>query len=332
MSNQHAALTDDDLRHAVALVEQHGGVSQAARATGMPRSTLHDRLSMAQQGGLGGGAQTLRVRDNPRYQTWTRQLFADIDDGYVIVGSDAHIWPGRPTVSMEALLLVTTALGSQVRMLVANGDFVDGARTNRHDPDGWNSRPSVKDEIDGVQEALLAWRLAAKRAKPRTIYTIGNHEKNFERKLVAQVKEFEGMPGFRLQDHFPDWEMCLSLGVNWASERRVMIKHRHAGGVHAGYNNTMKAGCSTVTGHTHGLEAKPWGDYGGRRWGVQTGTLADPDGPQFEYAENAPSPACSGFAVLRFREGRMLPPELCEVIDGRAYWRGEAIVEDRAAA
>ena len=325
-------LSDATLLEVIALVEKHGGVSAAARATGRNRQTLQAQISMARIRRLDLPTVAKRVRDNAAYQTWTRQLFHDITDGCVVVGSDAHIWPGRPTLAMDALCLVTESLGKSVRMLVANGDWVDGARSNRHDPSGWNSRPSVKDEIDCVQEAKLCWQLSAKRAKPRMIDTIGNHDMNFERKLIANVKEFEGMPGFRMADHFPGWEQCLSLGVNWQSSRRVMIKHRHAGGIHAGYNNTVKAGCTVVTGHTHILEAKPHCDYGGRRWGVQTGCLADPDGPQFEYAENNPSPACSGFAVLTWSEGRLLPPELCEVFDGRAHWRGQVIASDLAAA
>jgi hypothetical protein len=106
-----------------------------------------------------------------------------------------------------------------------------------------------------------------------------------------------------------------------------MVKHKNAGGVHAGYNNTMKGGYTSVTGHTHLLESKPWGDWRGRRWGVQTGTLADLHGPQFEYHENGPSSACSGFVVLNFKDGELLPPELAEVIDGKCIFRGEVVAE-----
>jgi hypothetical protein len=79
------------------------------------------------------------------------------------------------------------------------------------------------------------------------------------------------------------------------------------------------------------LEVTPWGDYRGRRYGVQTGTLAAYDGPQFEYAENGPTPACSGFAVLTFKDGLLMPPELCEVVDGRAIFRGQVVVDDHEA-
>jgi hypothetical protein len=105
-----------------------------------------------------------------------------------------------------------------------------------------------------------------------------------------------------------------------------MVKHRlQHGGIHSGYNNVLKAGISTVSGHTHLLEVKGWGDYTGRRYGVSTGMLADPDGDQFSYMEDNPVPWCQGFAILKFQNGRLLPPELCEVIEGTAYFRGEAI-------
>lgn len=102
----------------------------------------------------------------------------------------------------------------------------------------------------------------------------------------------------------------------------VMVKHRYANGVHAAYNNAMKGGLSIVTGHTHALEVKPYGDYRGRRYGVQGGCLLDIDAPQTEYAENAPSQMCPGFVVLTFQDGELMPPELCSVINGRAIFRG----------
>lgn len=265
--------------------------------------------------------------------TYPKQLHHVISDGVVIVGSDAHIWPGSDTTAFKALLLVTSDLAKHVKMLVANGDWLDGARTNRHAPFGWCERPSAKEELDCVTDGLHRWRMAGKpvRSGLQSVYTIGNHELNFERRLAVDAKDFEGMPGLRLADHFPEWELAWSCWLNRMSAHPVMVKHRHAGGIHAGYNNTLKGGTTIVTGHTHALEAKPWGDYRGRRWGVQTGCLADPEGPQFEYGENGPSPHCAGFAVLTFKDGRLLPPELCEVIEGRAMWRGQVVIDDSAA-
>jgi hypothetical protein len=107
-----------------------------------------------------------------------------------------------------------------------------------------------------------------------------------------------------------------------------MIKHRYAGGVHATYNNTLRAGVSMVTGHLHRLCVTPWSDYNGTRWGVDTGTLSSfgPECQKFTYSEDNPMNWASGFGVLTFDgHGRLLPPELCMVIDGTAYFRGRAV-------
>jgi hypothetical protein len=69
----------------------------------------------------------------------------------------------------------------------------------------------------------------------------------------------------------------------------------------------------------------PFGDYRGRRYGVDTGTLAEPKGPQFHYVQAGPLNWCSGFAVLTYRGGKLLLPELVEVIDGVAWFRGERL-------
>src|SRR3546814_8890786 len=87
----------------------------------------------------------------------------------------------------------------------------------------------------------------------------------FDNYVSGNASEAEGVIE-RLSDKFPKWSFQWSLMTN----NDLMIKHRNAGGVHAGYNNTMKGGISIVTGHTHGLEVKPWGDYRGRRWGVRS--------------------------------------------------------------
>lgn len=240
----------------------------------------------------------------------------DCHDGVVIVFSDAHFWPGQRTVAFDAL--VTAIKRLKPRILIANGDMVDGASTNRHDPHGWSKRPSVREEIEETADRLHELRLAAPKGC-ETLWNIGNHDLNFERRVASQLSQYVDMPGMRLQDHFPDWEMQWATEINGS----VIVKHRYNNGVHAGYNNALKSGRTIVTGHLHRLLVTPWADYNGRRWGVDTGTLADPNGPQFEYMEYNPRPWCSGFAVLTFKDGELMPPELVEVIDGHACFRGE---------
>jgi hypothetical protein len=91
-------------------------------------------------------------------------------------------------------------------------------------------------------------------------------------------------------------------------------------------NNTVNAGVSVVTGHLHSLKVTPFADYNGNRFGVDTGTLAETDGPQFTYAEINPSNHRSGFAVLNFFNGRLLWPELVHKFDeDMVEFRGEVI-------
>jgi hypothetical protein len=290
--------------------------SAAAAKLGLNVNTFRNRLDAAV-------AQMARQSDPADYWTHPPHIARDVHDGVIVVGSDAHRWWPKLSVAETAMIAVCKALNPAV--VVLNGDIVDGARTNRHDPHGWNKRPSVKEEIEACHELTHELEQAAPHAE--RIYTLGNHCLNFERRLVQHAKEFEGLYGFRLHDHFPRWDFAWSLRLNWAGEHRVMVKHRRAGGVHAGYNNALKSGVTMVTGHTHQLEVKPWGDYTGRRYGVQTGCLADPDGPQFEYQEAGYNSHCSGFAVLTFRDGELLTPELCEVKRGRAWFRGQVWAE-----
>ena len=242
-----------------------------------------------------------------------------ITGGTVVVFSDAHYFPD--IVSTAHMALLETIWDLKPAAIVANGDVFDGATTGRHARIGWAKSPSTKQELEAVQDRLGEIQEAAPKGC-KLIRTIGNHDIRFDTRLSANAAEYEGITGFALKDHLPAWYQCWSLMVN----DNTMIKHRYHNGVHAAYNNTMKAGTNIVTGHLHRLLVTPWGDYNGRRWGVDTGTLADPHGAQFAYAEDNPSPHCAGFAVLTFDdEGNLLPPELCEVIRGIAYFRGRAI-------
>ena len=126
-----------------------------------------------------------------------------------------------------------------------------------------------------------------------------------------------------LSDHLPKWTACWSIFIN----KENVIKHRWHNGIHAVYNNILKSGIKSFwTGHLHSLKVTPWTDYTGSRYGVDTGTLADPYGPQFGYMEDNPRNWRAGFAVGTIKDGKLMPPELCEVIDENHVWfRGEKI-------
>lgn len=233
------------------------------------------------------------------------RLTANIRDGMVLVGSDAHYWPGKPTTAHRAFVHFCRLL--KPKLVVMNGDALDGSTVSRHAPIGWEDRPKLIDEIEACKARLGEIERVA---KCRRIWTLGNHDGRFETRLATVAPEYARIHGFHLKDHF-DWEPCWSIWINDS----VVVKHRNKGGTHATHNNTVYAGKTMVTGHLHSLKVTPFTDYTGTRYGVDTGTLAEPDGPQFkDYMEDNPSNWRSGFAVLTFNRGRLMWPEVVHVI------------------
>jgi len=141
-----------------------------------------------------------------------------------------------------------------------------------------------------------------------------------EAALANKVPEFEGMPGTRLEELFPDWTVCWELRLP-----RTTIKHRWHNGANAPRQNALKSGRHYVTGHLHSLQTIALTDAEEIRFGVDTGTLAAVDGPQFGYCERNPRDWRSGWALLTYADGELLWPELGAVVNeanGTWSWRG----------
>ena len=155
------------------------------------------------------------------------------------------------------------------------------------------------------------------------IWCLGNHDARFETLLANHAPQYDGVPGFQLKDHFPLWEGCWSFWVN----DDTVIKHRFKGGRYAGYNNAVAAQTNIITGHTHVLACQPITGYSKTIWGVQTGTLAEPNNMQFaDYTEDSPKDWRSGFVMLSWENGRMLMPEMIQVCgDDEVEFRGEIL-------
>lgn len=243
----------------------------------------------------------------------------DIDNGIVLVGSDSHYHPG--VVSTAHRAFVAFCKEYKPKIIIKNGDELDGARISRHAPIGWENRPSLIQEVEAVRERLSEIEAAAPSAQK--IWPCGNHDARFETRLATLAPEYAKVHGVHLKDHFPMWRPCWMTLLN----KNVVIKHRMAGGTHATRNNTVKAGKTTVTGHLHALKVNPVSDFNGTRWGVDCGTLADPYGPQFyNYTEVGPLDWRSGFAFLTIRNGELLWPEVVFVKGpGVVDFRGELI-------
>lgn len=247
------------------------------------------------------------------------RVHLEVQSGTVLIGADAHYWPGKATTAHRAFVKLCKEL--EPAAVIMNGDAFDGARVSRHAPIGWEKRPEVIQELEAVQERLGEIELAT---KARLIWPLGNHDGRFETRLATVAPEYAHIHGMHLKDHVGGrWEPCWAAWIN----SEVVVKHRYKGGIHAAYNNTMGAGKSIITGHLHRGVVTPFSDYGGTRYGVDLPCLADPYGDQFlDYTEDNPRNQRAGFCVLTFRSGVLLPPELAFVHDAdHIAFRGELI-------
>ena len=257
-----------------------------------------------------------------RAEKYERDMAETVRNGTIIVASDCHYWPGMVSPAHEAMLRLIKALKPDI--VVLNGDILDGARISRHARIMWEKQPTLKDELHAVQDRCAEIERAAGRA--RLVRTIGNHDARFENYWSANTPEAEDMPGMTLLDYLPRWRAGWALHINAESDGWTVIRHRPvSGGIHSAYNSTLRAGTHYVHGHLHKLQVTSWGDYRGRRYGVDTGTLAEINGPQFNYSEAAPHNWASGFAVLTFRDGRLLQPELAVFEAGAVHFRGQPV-------
>lgn len=240
----------------------------------------------------------------------------DIENGRVIVFSDAHFWPDITTTAFRALL--ESIKEFKPTAIVCNGDAFDGAGISRHPRMDFELLPSVKEELEACQFYLGEIEKVARGAK--MFWPLGNHDMRFTANIVNNLPAYEGVPGTTLKEYFPMWNPCWSFWVN----EDTCIKHRWKGGWTGGRSNTLNSGVNMVTGHTHAMNVIGVTDYNGTRWGVQTGTLADPHGQQFNYTEDAPKDWMSGFVMLSFHNGRLLQPEMIRVWDeGQVEFRGK---------
>lgn len=240
-------------------------------------------------------------------------------DGCAIVFSDSHFWPGKPTTAYKALLKYVKEY--KPFAVIDNGDSFDGAQISRWPRIGWDSTPTVVQELAvNVERHGDLEKLAPKAYKT---WNLGNHDARFETFLAAKVPEYQNIKGFHLSDHFPGWLPAWSTWIG----NQVVVKHRIRGGKYAAANNVLAAGMHIVTGHDHRLYEFPMSTYQKDLYGIDAGTLADTYGPMFKnYTEDNPVDWQSGFPILWFRGGKFAGCELVRVQrNGTVFHRGELV-------
>jgi Calcineurin-like phosphoesterase len=312
-------ISDEDF---IALWKQHESVAAIAKITGIAyRAVLKRRANIEKRHDIILKALDNRGRPDIYISDERTQCDINLDNGVIIVGSDCHYNPKYITTAHRAFVQCVKHL--KPKYVILNGDLFDFASISAHHRIGWQHHPTVKEELEETQ-ARLADIEAVRPAGCKLLITIGNHDLRFSGKLSNVLPQYEGIKGFDIADHTPLWKWYWSIMVNGT----CMIKHRWHNGVHAVYNNILKSGTSFISGHLHSLKVTPWTDYTGTRYGVDTGTMACVKDQQFIYAENNPLNWRSGFAVLTFNNGRLMPPELAEVVDeneGLYYFRGQVM-------
>lgn len=318
----------------IALWKQLGSPQAVANALGINIRSVYNRRNIIEKKGI--DLKTINVSgrkvafDRDAIQKLLQERLeatrhsvrrgTTLEKGKILVFSDAHFYPDDETTAFRALIEMIKEHKPEI--IVCNGDAIDGASISRHPRIGFDSKPTVKEEIEAVTYHLNEIEKAS-RFKKNLIWTIGNHDIRVESYLSAHAPQFEGVKGFSLKDHFPLWQFCYSYWVN----DNTVIKHKWKSSFGAGRGNTLNSGKNIITGHTHNLAVQPFTDYNGTRYGVQTGMLASPDGDQFaDYTEDNPKDWRSGFALLNFDRGQLLMPELVQVWDevkGEVQFRGK---------
>ena len=302
----------------------NGHVLSVGSACGLQqRGVLGRRRSIERRLGITLNAQKTAVEAVIRYHK--ARINITVEDGVLPIAGDIHIWPGERTTVQRAYIEMVKRLKPKYVILI--GDVFDGARISRYPRIGFlENRPLVKDELRAVDEYLTEIENASQPGA-KLIWCLGNHDQRYEAYLASNASEMEGVDGMHLKDRFPRWLPCWTVHINEGESGHTAVKHRYHNGIHATYNNVLKGGVNFVTGHLHQLTASKWTDYRGTRYGVDTGVMADVDDPQFiNYREDSPANWSSGFAVLTFKNGKLMRPEFVQKWDEESVeFRGDLI-------
>lgn len=246
------------------------------------------------------------------------RVHLEIKNGIVLVGGDAHIWPGPASTAMRAFKKFCDDL--KPTAVILNGDVLDFPRISRH-PQNWESAPDPQEEIEAAQDYLSDIVQACSR-KTQRIWCIGNHDQRFEGMIANTLPQYRGVKGVHLADHFPAWSKAMSCMINEGTSGATIVKHvPKGGGINATRGFTLNGGINTVHNHLHAQNVRPLSDYHSHdRYGVDTGMLADKEHKAFGYAQDAPLDWRSGFAVLTYRDGILMPPELVTKMSPNTVW------------
>lgn len=295
----------------MALFSRYGATETAAKLKINERSVYKRRRNLESAGAFISAPSSQLIEYPGRHRI-------NILNGSVLIGSDFHIWPGEASTCLRAFKKFCNDIKPSA--VILNGDVMDFPRISRH-PQNWETAPDPQDEIEAAQDHLNDIVQACKRGTHK-IWTLGNHDARFESMIANSAPQYRGVRGVHLSDHFAIWQKAMSCFINeGVSGGATMVKHRWKSGQGATRANALNAGVSMVTGHLHSQNVRPLSDYNRHdRYGVDTGCVADKEHKAFGYTEDSALDWRSGFALLTYKDGILMPPELITKMDARSVW------------
>lgn len=307
-----------------------GHIPTIAKRLGMTeRSTLRRRLHVEAELGIALPAGEDRTnRSFVKLPKMGVQRLADVKNATVIVAGDRHLWPGeKSNIADLALKQIIKTIQPRPKVICWNGDLFDLPTISRHPSTGYSEFPTVAEELEAGQ-AYLAELEEVAPEDCSLVFCVGNHDNRFTVRLAQEAPEMVGVKGMDLFDHLENWQPSWNLLINGG----VFITHWwHQGAMNAPLNNLLKSGAEAfISNHLHQGQVTSWTDFNQKvRWAVDTGCMADFDQTQVKfthYTRGNPVRWKQGFCVLTFdHNGDLLPPELVQVIRGKAYFRGKVV-------
>lgn len=310
-------------------IEAHPTISAAAAALGVSERNMYKWRTRAER--------DLGIRFPVKHSTGGTVRYTQPDGPAIIreahskpltvaICSDIHAWGRDPPAWRLFLQVVDDA---KPDALILNGDVMDLPNASKFSATTMRDlrqRPQIEQEIAACQSRLSDLTAAAPKA--RRLWLLGNHCIRFERYVITHAPALAGTKGASLDDHFPGWQFAAAVFWN----DTVAIKHTIRGSLHASYLNTLHAGLSTVTGHTHRLTVRAITDYRGVRFGCESGFIGaiDDDSGVWNYTDANPLNWQPGWLMGEL-DGDYWGAEPVHVLGDRARWRGRRYVDGRSA-
>lgn len=311
-----------------ALYENEGSAYRTAKVLGMSHQMTSDRRKRIEQ-------DTGIAMPRGRPETWkpaahNQTTHIKIENGSMLLISDTHFWPGVYSTAWAAFVGLAESL--KPTFICIDGDGIDGCKTSRHPPNGWEDAPNLVDEIREFQDRLQSVQAAS--PSSRFLYAPGNHDVGrLDRYVAMNAPELKGLPGLSFKDFVPAWDFSGRFVINDYRKHKgipyripTIIKHAFKrSGIHATRNAVQDEGCHIIHGHLHKQLVSPVSNYNGDMYGVDLGVGAAVDGPQFHYMQANTTGWRSGGALLTWENYEMQPPELFTTTneeEGKFRFRG----------